>query len=228
MKSIVFDTGPIISLATNSLLWLLGNLKERYTGDFIIPKDVEFELVQKPIETKQFKLEALQVNREINKGNLKVVSDEKINILKQELLNLANNCFFARGFPLKIVQMGEMSAVAAAIIYNADAIVIDERTTRQLIENPMKIAEFLGHRLKTNIKVNNENLKRLKEKFGTLRVIRSIELAIAGYELGWFDKYLTQDKEARKTLIEAILWGIKIRGASISQNEIDRIVKIEK
>lgn len=228
MKSIVFDAGPVISLATNSLLWLLGNLKERYKGDFLIPKDVEKELVEKPIETKKFKLEALQVNNEINNGNLKVVDDERIQSLKKEILFLANNSFKAMGNPIKILQDGEVAAIAAALVYDSDAVVIDERTARELIENPKALAELMGRRLHTKITVDRQCLDKLSLMIKGLKVIRSIELAIVGYELGWFDRYLTQGRDARKILIEAILWGIKIRGASISQREIDRIVRIEK
>lgn len=228
MKSIVFDAGPVISLATNGLLWLLENLKERYSGEFLIPKEVEFELVQKPIETKRFKLEALQVNREINKKVLTVVDEDKIHMIKKELLMLANTCFYVRNTPLKLVQEGEMAAIAVALIYNSDAIVIDERTTRGLIEDPDKLVARMSERLHTKITVNKENLEQLRKRIGHLKVIRSIEMAMVGYELGWFDKYLTKDKNARKILLEAILWGIKIRGASISQDEIDRIVRMEK
>ena len=144
MKSIVFDTGPIISLTTNNLLWIIEKLKQRYGGDFIIPREVKYELVNKPIETKIFKLEALQVNLEINKGNLKVVEDPRIQILKNELMNLANNCFYARGYPIKLVQEGEMAALALAIIFNSEAIVVDERTTRELIESPERLARLMS------------------------------------------------------------------------------------
>ena len=228
MKSITFDTGPIISLATNNLLWLLGNLKERYGGDFLIPKEVKLELVENPIETKRFKLEALQVNREINKGNLKVVDNPNIQNIKEELLQLINGCFSARNTTIKIVHQGEMAAIATALAYNSDAIVIDERTTRELIENPDRLAALMSRKLHARVNVNRSSINKVRLIIGNLKVIRSIELAIIGYELGWFDKYLTQDKYARKTLIEAILWGIKVRGASISQQEIDRIVKLEK
>ncbi len=228
MRSIIFDAGPIISLTTNNMLWLLEKLKLRYGGDFLIPHEVELELVQKPLDIKRFKLEALEVNREINNGTLKVVNDVRVKKLKEELLSMMNNCFIAKGMPIKIVHQGEIAAVAAALLYDADAIVIDERTTRELIENPEGLAELMSKHLHTNVEVDRQRLADIKERIGHLKVIRSIELAVMGYELGWFDNYLTHDKEARKTLIEAILWGIKMRGASISQQEIDRIVKIEK
>ncbi len=228
MKAIVFDAGPIISLTTNNLLWMLEKLKDQYKGEFIIPKEVRFELVEKPIETKRFKLEALEVNREINRGILKVVEHPEIQKIKQELLMLANNCFSSRGFYIKIVHEGEMATLAAALYHNADAVVIDERTTRELIENPDRLAAHMSKKLSTKIDVDKKCVQAFREKVGNLKIIRSIEMAIVGYELGWFDKYLTQDKDARKILIEAILWGIKMRGASISQQEIDRIVKIEQ
>ncbi len=228
MKSIVFDTGPVISLTTNSLLWVLEKLKERYGGEFLIPKEVQVELVQNPIESKSYKLEALEVNREINQKVLTLVNDEKIEIMKRELLMLANNCYYANNTPIKIVHEGEMAAIAAAIAYNSDAVVIDERTARELIEAPEWLAKYMSNRLHTNVTINKQTLQQLKSRIGNLRVIRSIELAMVGYELGWFDMYLTQDKNARKNLIEALLWGIKMRGASISQVEIDKIVEMEK
>lgn len=228
MKALVFDTGPIISLTTNNLLWILQKLKERYNGEFLIPKAVHYELVERPIEIKRFKLEALEVNREINKGTLKIVDDPAIQKMTQEILSLTNNCFYARGVPIKIIQEGEAAAVATALYYRADGIVIDERTMRELIESPERLAKHMSRKLETRVDVNKSNLASFKAKVDGLKVIRSIELAVIGYELGWFDSYLTQDKDARKTLKEAILWGIKMRGASISQEEIDRIVRIEK
>lgn len=173
-------------------------------------------------------MEALQVNREINKGVLTIVHDDKIHALKEELTKLANNCFYAHNTPITIVHAGEMAVLATAIIRNSDAVVIDERTTRELIEDPESIAELMKRKMHTKIKTNKEHLRKLKQTLGNMKVIRSIEMGVMGYELGWFEKYLTQDSDARKTLIEAILWGIKMRGASISQREIDRIVKMAK
>ena len=60
-KPIIFDTGPVISLTTNNLLWVLDSLKKQYKGNFYITPTVKRELVDTPIQSKKFKFEALQV-----------------------------------------------------------------------------------------------------------------------------------------------------------------------
>ena len=54
MKSLVFDSGPIISLATNNLLWVLEPLKNKFNGKFFITQAVKGEIVERPLETKKF------------------------------------------------------------------------------------------------------------------------------------------------------------------------------
>ncbi|KHO51294.1 MAG: hypothetical protein QT04_C0044G0003 [archaeon GW2011_AR11] len=58
MKALVFDSGPIISLTLNGLLWMLRPLKQRFKGDFCITKAVYGEIISYPLHTKKFKLEA--------------------------------------------------------------------------------------------------------------------------------------------------------------------------
>ena len=72
MKTIVFDSGPIISLAMKNLLWTLEPLKKEFGGEFYIPYGVKKELIDKPLQGKKYKFEALQVLRLINLGSLKV------------------------------------------------------------------------------------------------------------------------------------------------------------
>ena len=59
MKCLVFDSGPIISLTTNNLLWILEPLKNKFKGRFVITEGVRKELIDKPLTTKKFKFEAL-------------------------------------------------------------------------------------------------------------------------------------------------------------------------
>src|SRR3989338_9319364 len=97
MKLITFDTGPIISLTTNNLLGLLTNLKDKYKGSFYITEAVKKELIERPLMTKKFKFEALQVLRSINQGVLEVFNSEDLRHKTVHLLELANNCFKAQG-----------------------------------------------------------------------------------------------------------------------------------
>ncbi len=45
--------------------------------------------------------------------------------------------------------------------------------------------------------------------------------------MGLLNKYLPTLKNARKQLLESVLWALKLNGAAISQNEIDEMVKLE-
>ena len=86
MKAMIFDAGPIISLTTNNLLWLLAPLKEKFGGEFYITENIRKELVEKPLKTKKFKFEALQVQDQIEKGVLKVIKNSKTKAKAEQLL----------------------------------------------------------------------------------------------------------------------------------------------
>lgn len=163
MRSIIFDSGPIISLTTNNLLWLLKPFKERYKGHFHITNYVKKEIVDKPLTTKRFKFEALQVMNNIKKGVLEVVGYNEIKETTNKLLELANNSFKAYGNYIKIVHPAEISSIACLLHFKGQAFVVDERTTRVLIENPKKLVNILRHSLHTNIKINDGNLNEFRK-----------------------------------------------------------------
>lgn len=228
MRSIVFDAGPIISLTTNNLLWLLKSLKNKYKGEFYISERVNGELIDRPLKTKKFKFEALQVLQYINKGIIKVIKNENIRKMTFELLDLANNCFKARGNWMRIVHYGEMEGIAASLYLNSDAFIIDERTTRTLIENTKREISILKRTLHVDIKVNEENLKKFKEIVKGIKILRSVELVTVAYELGLLNEFLPNIENPRKTLLDSVLWGVKLNGCSVSKREIEQILKIEK
>ena len=225
MKAIVFDSGPVISLTVNNLLGLLTSLKERYNGCFSITDSVRKELIERPLETKKFKFEALQVLRCIKFDVLTV--HESPRDLTIKLLDLANKAYIAKGNCVQVVHYAEMSSLAAAILNEADAFVVDERNTRLLLEEPERLAEILSRRLHTEKKVNKKNLDELRRLAKGIRLIRSVELITVSFEMGLLDKYVVDIPNARKTLLEAVLWGVKLNGCSVSEEEIDEILKIE-
>jgi predicted nucleic acid-binding protein len=226
MKNIIFDTGPIITLTMNNLLWLLEPLKRLSRAEFYITDLVKKELVDTPLnKTKRFKFEALQVLHYIENGTLKVIStDEK---QTKKLLSIANSCFQAYGHNMRLIHDAEMSAIALYLQKKADAFVVDEKTTRLLIENPGKLHNVLRHKLHTKVELNNNHLKDFRKLAKGVRMIRSAELVTIAFEKGLLDRYLSKSTSSRKELLESVLWGVKLNGSAVTKREIEQIVRME-
>jgi len=212
----------------NNLLWILKPLKKQFKGEFCITKSVEEELTINPLRTKKFKFEALQVMELIKCGVLTVVQNREIEDLGGKLLETANMCFKVRDYPIKIVHPGEMEIVAALVLSGYDTMVIDERTTRDLIENPDHISKRFQRRLHSKIEIDKVKLAILRKKFKNIKCIRSFELVIIAYELGLLDRFLPDMPNAKNILLDSVLWGVKIDGCSVSKNEIEEIKHIQK
>ncbi len=227
VKIMVFDAGPIISLTTNNLLGLLTSLKEKYKGRFYISEGIKRELIEMPLATKKFKFEALQVLRCINFGVLEVFNSEEMRRMAIHLLDLANRCFMAKGNLIQIVHFAEMSGLAVALINDAEAFVVDERSTRLLIEDPDRLRRILEDRLHTKIKVDKAKLNEFRNICKGIKLIRSVELVTVAYEIGLLDKYVVNIPEPRRTLLEAVLWGVKLNGCTVSEREIEEVIKME-
>ena len=112
MKAIVFDSGPIISLTMNNLLWLLEPLKRIGEVNFYITNKVKRELVDTPLyKTKRFKFEALQVLKEFKDKVLEFFDRPTLRQKTMDLLELTNNMFFAHGKNISIVQFAEIEVI---------------------------------------------------------------------------------------------------------------------
>jgi predicted nucleic acid-binding protein len=233
MRCLVFDAGPIISLTMNNLLWLLEQLKSRYVGEFYISRTVKDELIDRPLQTKKFKFEALQVLQYVTNDVLKVVGDDNIKEKAIQLLELANHSFMARGQYVNIVHFGEMEALAAALLLHADALVVDERTTRYLIDKPEMLVKRMEQKLHTHVEIDRLSLQRLKELVKGIKVIRSVELVAVAFEKGLLDLYITEKEKGmmpdiRKNLLESVLWTVKLNGCAVAESEINDILRFEK
>ncbi len=226
-RAIIFDTGPIISLTTNNLLWILRELKKQFHGEFFITQKVKAELVDKPIEIKRFKFEALQILKCIDDGVLTVLGEKHFRQQTRKLLEMTNHSLRANGSWLKLCHPAEIEVVAAAMSRNADAIVIDERTTRMLFEDAAQLGVLLERKLERRISFDKNNIAELKKMTRGLRFIRSTELALVAYEHGILDSLVTSFPQARKHLLQGMLWGMKLRGCAIRVEEIDAAVGME-
>ncbi len=233
MRSIVMDTGVIISLASNGLLWLLEPMRKRFKGEFLIPSSVRREIIDMPLQSLRFKLEAMQVLSEVAKGNIKLYESPDIIEEAKRLSEISNNIFRAQGSYIQIMQSGEIGAIVLAKKVGAEALLVDERATRVLIEEPIKLKELLQSKLHTKVEVNFGNLEKFKQYTAGMKVIRSIEFCVVAFEFGLLDGYALSGEqkfvrgELKGKLLEAILWGLKMRGCSISDEEIIRYMELE-
>ncbi len=233
MKALVFDASPLITISMNGLLDTLRLLKKSYGGRFCISEGIKKEVVDNPIHTKRFKFEAIKIMDTIKDGYLEVCNKKGIDKLTKELLWLSNHIYQAKGNWIKILHEGELSALALCLYLNADAYVVDERTMRMLIEDPVNLAELLSQKLHINVTTNEKNLMKFQGIVKDVKIIRSVELMTVAFEKGLLDKYSARvgkklvDVNIRKELLDGVLWGLKLRGCSISVQEINQLMKIE-
>ncbi|MFW5746957.1 MAG: hypothetical protein ACOCWQ_05415 [Nanoarchaeota archaeon] len=225
----VFDTGPIITLTLNNLSWMIPVLKRIYGGEFLIPAAVKKELVDKPLCTKKYKLEALQIIPFLNDGTLKLVDHSETDALTEELAHDMNRIYYAKSHPVTIVHAGEIDAISCALQRGADALVVDERNTRYLIETPMRLCKRLEHKLHTKVTVDKDVLRKVRARLKGMRTIRTVEIITVAYEMGLVDRYLNPaSTHPRQDLLEALLWGVKLNGCAVQVAEIDEIMKLER
>ncbi|HLP79858.1 MAG TPA: hypothetical protein VK158_04445, partial [Acidobacteriota bacterium] len=210
-RVLVFDTGPIITLTMNGLLSMLPKLKQLFAGDFLITKAVQQELIERPLQTKSHKLEAFHVQPFIETNVLSVTDSAKVQLKKQELAALANNTFFAYGNPIQIVHEGELECLALLLTMGGTTLVVDERTTRYLIETPSKVADRMEFKLHTKVTIDKNNYEKLKSMLAGLRTIRSVELLLVAFEQGLFSDELNKTQQIpqnKKQYFEGLVWGL--------------------
>lgn len=225
--SILLDAGPVISLSTNNLLWVLEALQKQPNISFSIVSSVKRELVDRPLATKRFKFEALQVERLIEQGALNVIDKPEFKSKAIALLDLANNVFWAHNAPIRIVQLGEMETIAAAAGLGDNRVVMDERITRSLIETPEQLHKLMEMRLHTKLHVDTARLNDFLALARNTQLIRSAELVTIAYEKGLLNNYVVKVPNAKKELLESVLWGVKLAGCAISEQEIQELVRME-
>lgn len=228
---IIFDAGVIINLSLNNILWILPELKKNYDGDFLIPKAVEGEIITKPLSKKRFKLEAIQVYKQVSNKTLTITNNKSIISLIKKIDQIANSTYTSKGQPIKVVHEGEIEALALAI-HHKGTLAIDERAMRELVENPRGLQQHLKRKLHRDVHIDRNKAKELKALAKNVKIIRSTELVTVAFELGLFDYLIEGDiskilKNPRMHLLDSLLWGTKLRGASITEKEIEYIEKHE-
>lgn len=221
MKAIIFDASSLISFAINGLFEEVKGLKSVFDGKFIITEEVKKEAIDSPLKVRRFQLEALKIKQLLDEKVFEMpeslgIKSSEISRRTQEILDLSNSSFIGNGKAIHLIDLGEASCLAASEIADRkgikNVVSIDERTTRMLIEKPENLKQLLEKRIHVDIKIEYEKLKTLKD----FRIIRSTELAYIAYK-----KKIVKIKG--ENVLGAMLYGLKINGASITEEEINEM-----
>ena len=222
-KAIIFDSGTLITLSMSDLLEMLRKLKQNFGGKFIITREVEEEIVTKPMKIKKFKLGAIRLKKLIEDKTLEFpdvfgISQNEISKIANSILKDANAMFIAQKRPVHIIDLGEASIMALSKLLRnkkiANLIAMDERTTRMLCEKPQNLERLLSKKL--HMKIIQQ--KQGNRDFYRGDFIRSTELIFIAYKKGILPK--------NKELLDAMLYAAKFKGAAISSEEIKVMEKL--
>jgi hypothetical protein len=217
--SVVCDASSLIALTDAGLLGALMSVEQRMKGDLLVTREVINESINNPIKVPEYSFSAVRLKRALDSGAFGLVefSDNTFD----KILNSANNMFYTNR-PFHLVNHGEAEMLAAAIDNNLTTMLMDERTTRALIEAPMELKNHLENEFHVRINVNQDMYAEFKEMTSGLQVIRSAEIVALANEKGYFKKY----KDLSNAAYEAALYAVKFKGCSIGFDEIKELARL--
>jgi hypothetical protein len=225
MEDLFCDSSSLISLTGSCLDNVVYYLSDNFKLRFVIPPFVEYESITRPIasDLKQYSFSAIKIKK-LLKDKVIVKVDKDVQRKTERILYLTNNSLFVKGKPITLLQKGEAEMISLASELGVNNILIDERTTRMMIEAPFRMKEHMEKEFGVNIMVNNGNLREFSEMVRGMQVIRSSELLIVAFENGFFNDFGDMKKDA----LQAALYKIKFSGCSISFDEISDYIKSVK
>ena len=221
MKVLIFDSGPLINLSMNGLLYICKQLKEESNIEMVITESVYEEVVKRPANIPRFELGALRIKALIDEGIIKFskeigIDTETLNKETDRILHIMNTVLTAKGEYIAVVSRGEVSCLALSTLLNKkdveNIIAIDERTTRIFFEKINNLEKIMSEKLHCKVTADKNKVNELD----SFRFIRSSEIVFVAYKKGYIG---INDKKA----LEALLYATKYKGASISWEEIEEL-----
>ncbi len=220
--NVVVDSSSLISLSSSCLIKVLEKFSQENKLNFFISKKVEMESVETPLGIKRFELNAVRISKAIDEKWVEIVEPNSfIEKESKRIESIANHCFFVKNNPITLIHAGESESLALAKQLNAKAILIDERTTRLLVENPKNLADHMQERIGEKISMNNLEIEKFRHEFSDILFFRSSELVCLAFEKKLLESELSQDEKS----LEAALYALKYGGCALSFNEIEEFLQ---
>jgi len=215
-QSMVCDASSLISLTDSCFVGSLYFLKKKYKGRFLIPPSVEYECVTNPMRLRAHALHALRLKLAIKDGIIDVV-EPKSQKRAYEIRWLSNSIFYVDGAPLRLLHEGEAEVLALSLDAGVENLLMDERTTRMLCEDPESLRVHLEAEFKKPVSTDEGNLSAFSRAVRGMRFFRSSELLLLAAEKGFFKDY----RELEQETVEAALYRLKYAGCAVGFGEID-------
>ncbi|MBI4399122.1 hypothetical protein HY570_00080, partial [Candidatus Micrarchaeota archaeon] len=160
-NSITCDSSSIISLTDSCLLHVLREVKRYLNGEYVITPAVKYECIDNALRIKQHELSALRLQQSLNRGLFTLAQPRELEQKTQEIMYIVNNVYFVKKKPIKILQKGEVELLALNSILNIHNMLVDERTTRTLIEAPESLRDHLEFEYNHSVEINEANLNKI-------------------------------------------------------------------
>lgn len=218
-NSLVCDSSSLISLTDAGLLGALMMIRNEMKGELLITEGVIDESINTPIKKPEYAFSAIRIKRALKSGAFKIVKYNKNTY--DEVMRITNNMFYT-DHPFHLVNHGEAEMIAAAIDNGVKFVLMDERTTRMLIESPLELKKHIENEFRIRINVNDILFNRFKEMTSGISTIRSTEILALAKSKGYFKKFMEMETDAYR----AALYALKFNGCSISFDEIEELARI--
>ena len=175
------------------------------------------EIISNPMHVRKYVFSAVRLRKVLNDGVLRVVSSPSLISDSRKILDEANSLFSSGNKPLQILQEGEAQCLALFSSAKIAGLLVDEKTTRLLVEKPEKLREAMHSEYRQGVGMNETALAGLRKRFANIAVIRSTELLAVAAKNGFFENYKTDENNA----FHASLFALRSAGCSISTSELD-------
>lgn len=218
-NSIVCDASSLISLSDTGLLGALVMLKKNMKGELLITEGVIDESINNPIKRPEYAFSAIKIKRALLSKVFRVIRYRHNTYDK--IMRTANNMFYTDR-PFHLVNHGETEMLAAAVDNGVKYVLMDERTTRMLIESPLELKKHIENEFRIRLNINDRLFDEFKEIASGVKIIRSTEILALAKQKGYFKKFEKLEQDA----FRAALYALKFNGCSISFDEIEELSRL--
>ncbi|RLE44480.1 hypothetical protein DRJ19_00285 [Candidatus Woesearchaeota archaeon] len=213
----VCDASSLISIVSTCFANSLKELVKTLGLELYISKTVYKECIERPITIKRYELSAVRLKQAVKQGWIKVFKEKLYDEMKR-IQKTANKIYKINNRPLELVHEGEAESLALMKRLSAKIFIIDERTTRMIIESPEQLAVRLRKKYNAEVAINKKALREFNSMVGDIDILRSAELIALCFE----HNLLALPKEPQS--LEAALYAVKYAGCAVAGYEIDNYV----